>query len=329
MWARHPGAARALPFPSLPTGEPCPALPPRAPRRPRCLIPPLQQLLPPHPASPAPGPSRRVSAEEAGSDRRSGTYTAPFPPRFVTLEFPFRGLGGGNGRAAPPLSPSGMWVLRGVCGRRASPLSGARPGRAHSALRLPPVGSGGRDTKGPGRVPRAAGSVPESGGGRDVMSSPGGQRGRGAPRQRLRDGLGAGGAGAPLPPSLPRSLNLARPRGAPGEVRGGWRGSPPRSAPPASHGAGGGRGEPPPSSRFSYSFFQSQRSTPARLERGAGLGRAGSAACSRGAAPQRRRRGSGTSARCLRCIPASDAPSRLHASPAAAAPGGCGSSSSL
>lgn len=63
-----------------------------------------------------------------------------------------------------------------------------------------------------------------------MMSSPGGQRGRGAPRQRLRDGLGAGGAGAPLPPSVPRSLNLARPRGAPGEVRGGWRGSPPRSA---------------------------------------------------------------------------------------------------
>lgn len=137
---------------------------------------------------------------------------------------------------------------------------------------------------------------------------------RAAPAGRAGAGCGRGGAGAPL----------AR-WSWPGAVRGGWRGSPPRSA--GITWCWGRRGEPPPSSRFSYSFFQSQRSTPARLERGAGLGRAGSAAGSRGAAPQRGRRGSGTSA--LRCISASDAPSRQHASPAAAAPGGCGSSSSL
>ncbi|KAK2516368.1 hypothetical protein Q9966_015128 [Columba livia] len=67
----------------------------------------------------------------------------------------------------------------------------------------------------------------------------------------------------------------------------------------------------------------------ARCGAGQGGSRAGSPACSRGASPQRRRRGSGTSARRLCCFPPADAPSRLHASPAAAAPGGCGSFSSL
>lgn len=150
------------------------------------------------------------------------------------------------------------------------------------------------------------------------MSSPGGQRVAAAPSETEPERAVRGSL-----PSLPPSLNFACARGAPGEVRG----SPPRSAGITWCWGREGGAAPQPSLLLQFLPVSALNSGEAGARRGAGLG--GLRRRSRGAAPQRRRRASGTRARRLCCIPASDAPSRLHASPAAAAPGGCGSSSSL
>lgn len=138
-----------------------------------------------------------------------------------------------------------------------------------------------------------------------------------------RSGLRAGaGAGRPL-----LSLNFARLRSAAGEARHGAGRLAGVPAPLRRHHmvlgreAGEGRGGAAPQLSLLVQFLpvSALNSGEAGSRRGAGQG--GLRACCRGASPR-------TSARRPRCLPPSDAPSRLHASPAAAAPGGCGSSSS-
>lgn len=92
----------------------------------------------------------------------------------------------------------------------------ASGGRGHERLR--------------GESRHGAGSVPEprsrsAGGGRGCDEQPRRAEGRGVPPQRR-----ARWTRTRRCEGSPPSLNFARPRGAPGEVRGGWRGSPPRSA---------------------------------------------------------------------------------------------------
>lgn len=139
-------------------GCPCPSLP-TGPAQPPTL-----SLPQPSPSQPIPGscrPSRRVSAQEAGSGRRSGAYAAhpaSFPPRFVTLEFPFRRLGGGNGGAAPPLSASRAVAAAG-CPCKPGPARRSPRTRSGCHLWARPGG----DTQGPGW--HGAGSAPEEQGG--------------------------------------------------------------------------------------------------------------------------------------------------------------------
>lgn len=175
------------------------------------------------------------------------------------------------GPRSPPALP-GKVAVRGVCGRgrcavRVRPVT--RPDlRSGSHL----WASGGREAGVAGAKRLAAASR----GAEEEVSEPlRWAEGRGSPGVRRRAG-GAGRAACGdrnevFPPSL--NFVFAGLRSAAGEARGGWWGSPPRSA--GITWCWRREGEPPPSSRFSYSFLQSQRSTPARLERGAGLGRAG------------------------------------------------------
>ena len=203
-----------------------------------------------------------------------------------------------------------------------APLS-ARLAPPTAAFALAPSGSNGSLPLAPPQPPRpAAGEAklplrtPSGGCRRPFLSPPPPSR-PGACLQRRRQAAPAvsgsrsfSGRGRRLPEGAGK--RRARPRGAaspspnfPVSVRGAGI-SASRPAPPASHGAERGGGAAPRPS----SLFQSQRSTPAGP---------GGRRCPLTAAGKRLR---------ARRVPPADAPLCPTASPAAAAAGGCGSSSS-